>query len=67
MTKGRVPAQISVVVFIDWMLLRGFGCSSRQVASTSDDPSKTMKGKGDADGAEENVKLEPMASVDTSP
>lgn len=59
--------RMGVVLMSVGLLMAAAGCSSKQVASTSGDQSTTMKGKGvsgDA-GSVENVKQEPLASVDS--
>jgi peptidoglycan-associated lipoprotein len=58
---------MGVVVMSVGLLMLGTGCGAKRVSSTSGDQSTTTKGKGDAGGAVENVKKEPMASVDSSP
>ncbi len=67
MTTGRFSVRIGVVLMSVRVLMIGTGCAAKRVASTSGDQSATMKGKGDAGGAVENVKQEQMASVDSSP
>lgn len=66
MTTGRFSLRMSVVLMSVGMLLIGTGCAAKRMASTSGDQSSTMKGKGSASGAAENVKEEPIASVDSS-
>ena len=56
---------MGVTVMTIGVLILGTGCGAKRVASTGDQ-STTMKGKGDAGSAVENVKAEPVASVDSA-
>ena len=66
MTTGQAAMRMGVVLISVGVMLIGAGCAAKRVASTSGDQSETMKGKGKAAGAAENVKEEPLASVDSS-
>lgn len=66
MMTGQAGMRMGAVLMSVGVLMIGAGCSAKRVASTSGDQSETMKGKGKAAGAAENVKEEPIASVDSS-